>query len=114
VYGIAFRPGPRARRNPSWLMVTDMGETPRAGVRFWMRASVVLAKEPRLWPTAAAQAGRLAPPGWWRRAPFLPVPDAEYLRFRLDTQYGATGDPDPEDLVTYLRWCRDGRRESGL
>jgi hypothetical protein len=30
------------------------------------------------------------------------------VRFRLDTQYGASGDPDPEDLVVYLRWCRTG------
>jgi hypothetical protein len=38
----------------------------------------------------------------------LPVPDREYLRFRLQTQYG---DPDREpeaaDVVAYLRWCRE-------
>jgi hypothetical protein len=27
----------------------------------------------------------------------------------METAYGGAGDqaPDPEDLVTYLRWCRD-------
>jgi hypothetical protein len=27
----------------------------------------------------------------------------------METAYGGTGDqvPTPEDLVTYLRWCRD-------
>jgi hypothetical protein len=60
-----------------------------------------------LWPAALRQAGRLAPPGWWRRRPFLPLPDADYLRFRLETQYGTDGVPDPSDVVVYLRWCRD-------
>ncbi len=64
---------------------------------------------PSLWPTALRQARILAPPGWWRRRPFLPVPAADYLRFRLETAYGGAGDqaPRPADLVTYLRWCRD-------
>ncbi|MGZ4690123.1 MAG: hypothetical protein ACXVKA_03155 [Acidimicrobiia bacterium] len=82
----------------------------RVGVGFWVKAGGGLAREPRLWPTALGQAGRLARPGWWRRAPFLPVPDPEYVRFRLDTQYGATGTPAPEDLVVYLRWCKQERR----
>ena len=64
---------------------------------------------PRLWPTALRQAGRLARPGWWARPPFLPVPDADYLRFRFETQYGPDGRPDPHDLVTYLEWCREMR-----
>ena len=51
----------------------------------------------------------LAGPGWWRRAPFLPLPAPEYLRFRIETAYGGAGDqePRPADLLTYLRWCRD-------
>ena len=47
--------------------------------------------------------------GWWRRAPFLPLPDPAYLRFRLETQYGGDREPDPADLVTYLHWCRSVR-----
>lgn len=78
------------------------------GARFWVRAAGALAREPSLWPTVVGQARRLARPGWWRRAPYLPLPDADYVRFRLDTQYGATGEPDPSDLVVYLRWCRTG------
>jgi hypothetical protein len=34
------------------------------------------------------------------------VPDAHYVRFRLETQYGHEGEPEPEDLVVYLQWCR--------
>lgn len=73
-----------------------------------LRAAMILAvaRRPRLWRTAARQAHRLARPGWWRRPPFLPVPDSEYLAFRLETQYGdAPG--DAADVVTYLEWCRD-------
>jgi hypothetical protein len=82
----------------------------RVGAGFWVKAAGALARAPGLWPTAVGQAGRLARPGWWRQAPFLPLPDPEYVRFRLDTQYGTGGEPDPEDLVVYLRWCRRERR----
>ena len=65
---------------------------------------------PGLWGIAVVQVFRLARSGWWRRAPFLPLPDREYLRFRLETQYGAGGTPDPADVVVYLRWCREHDR----
>ena len=83
-----------------------------ASVRLWARSVLLVAAHPSLWATAVRQAGRLAPDGWWRRPPFLPLPDRDYLRFRLETQYGtsAPGEgPDPEDVVTYLRWCREQR-----
>lgn len=69
---------------------------------------------PSLWWTAVRQAGRLAPRGWWRRAPFLPVPPADYLEFRLVTQYGGGhGEPRGEiraiDVVDYLQWCKEQR-----
>ena len=64
---------------------------------------------PELWVTAVTQVRRLAPTRWWRRWPFLPLPDPGYLRFRLETQYGNDGVPDPADVVTYLHWCRTFR-----
>jgi len=77
------------------------------------RAAVAIAPHPSLWPTAIAQILRLAPRRWWRRWPPLPVPDAGYLRFRLQTQYGdADREPEPHDLVAYLRWCRGYARVS--
>jgi hypothetical protein len=84
------------------------GVRTKVGAGFWVKAVGALAREPGLWVTALGQAGRMARPGWWRRAPFFPVPDPAYVRFRLDTQYGGAGRPDPEDLVVYLRWCRSG------
>jgi len=74
----------------------------------WMRrAAAAIAVRPRLWGTAVRQVVRLAPRGWWRRWPPVPLPDAEYLRFRLVTQYGDPDRmPDADDVVTYLEWCR--------
>jgi hypothetical protein len=81
---------------------------------YWRRAAFAIARRPSLWSTAVVQLVRCTPSGWWRRPPFVPRPDPAYIGFRLTTQYGAA-DPDPEDVVTYLTWCRDdarGRRGS--
>ncbi|HEY4375699.1 MAG TPA: hypothetical protein VGM93_01010 [Acidimicrobiales bacterium] len=75
--------------------------------RWWPRAVLAVLWRPRLWPTAVGQARRLARPGWWRRPPFLPLPDPDYVRFRLQTAYGSGGTPAGEDLVAYLKWCRE-------
>lgn len=73
---------------------------------FVRSAAIALARHPGLWPVAVRQAVRLARRGWWRRPPFLPLPDPAYLRFRLQTAYGDTErPPDAHDLVTYLKWC---------
>lgn len=62
---------------------------------------------PDLWLSALRTARRLAPRRWWARFPPLPVPDREYLGFRMETAYG---DPDAvppaEEVVAYLEWCR--------
>lgn len=70
--------------------------------------AVAVISHPSLWITAIRQVRILAPNGWWRRAPYLPLPDAEYLRFRMVTAYGGegVGQPTKSDVVTYLRWCR--------
>lgn len=71
-------------------------------------------RHPALWLTAVRQAYLLAPRGWWRRRPFLPVPDREYLRFRMVTAYGMPDrHPEPDDVVTYLEWCRGWRTVTG-
>lgn len=93
--------------------MTSRGHGSRStGSPAWLgRAGVAIARHPLLWPTALRQALVLAPAGWWRRAPHLPLPDAAYLRFRMVTQYGDPDhEPEPEDLLTYLHWCRAERR----
>lgn len=87
-----------------------MAGTDAPSGRWTVRATWAVLRRPRLWPTAVGQVRRLAPSGWWRRRPFLPLPDADYLRFRLETQYGSDHEPEPADVVTYLAWCRSYRR----
>lgn len=80
-----------------------------AAPTWWsLRAVVAVLVHPELWPTALRVMWRLAPSQWWRRAPHLPLPDPDYLHFRLVTAYGGDGTTPArgEDLVTYLRWCR--------
>jgi len=76
-----------------------------------LSAVVAVAVRPTLWTTAIRQVSRLAPRGWWRTAPFLPVPPADYMDFRLVTQYGGEhGGPQggirSKDVVDYLQWCK--------
>lgn len=45
--------------------------------------------------------------GWWRQAPFLPLPDTVYLDWRLHTAYGAERDlPPVEDVLRFASWRR--------
>ena len=44
---------------------------------------------------------------WWRRAPFLPIPDRDYLRWRMYTAYGdAAAVPPVQDVIGFARWRR--------
>jgi hypothetical protein len=45
---------------------------------------------------------------WWRRAPFLPVSDRDYLRWRMYTAYAdEDAVPPEEDVVRFARWRRE-------
>lgn len=61
---------------------------------------------PRLLAGMARAAWRFRARGWWRRAPFLPLPPREYLDWRLHTAYGDDGAaPSVEELQRYLGWA---------
>jgi len=47
---------------------------------------------------------------WWRRFPFIPLPAASYVRWRLYTAYGDyDAVPPAADVVRYARWAvREG------
>ena len=82
----------------------------------WMTTTALaVARYPSLWPVAITQLWRLRRKKWWATAPFLPVPDAGYLHFRMVTAYGGDGShpPEPADVVTYLHWCRAWPRVAG-
>lgn len=62
---------------------------------------------PSYWAVACRVIGRLAPRGWWKRFPFVPIPDSSYARFRLQTQYGGQSPtPNSSDVLKYLQWVR--------
>ena len=72
-----------------------------------IKVAVAVAARPSLWLTALRQWWRTTPRDWWRHRPFLPVPSADYWRFRLVTQYGATNAHiEPADVVNYLAWFK--------
>lgn len=72
-----------------------------------------LLRRPLLLIEALRAAAALAPAGWWRRPPFLPIPDRRYLAWRRQTAYGTSeARLTPHDVVSYLEWRR-GRRRRG-
>jgi hypothetical protein len=76
-----------------------------------LRASMAAVRDE---PTAAWAIGvgalRFAKRGWWRQAPFLPVPDERYWRFRMETAYGDEGaHVSPHDVAEAARWARRAR-----
>lgn len=89
-------------------MDAGMNAGATAGAR-WARLIFPLAARAAVWPPLAADLVRVAwrfrRRAWWRRFPFLPVPSAPYVRWRMQTAYG---DPDalpsPDDVVRYARW----------
>jgi hypothetical protein len=88
-----------------------VADAPLPPLRAWLPSVRAVLARPVLWPTALRQLFVLARRGWWHRWPPLPLPEPAYLRFRLLTAYGRTdADPDPADLISYLRWCRSWRR----
>ena len=49
--------------------------------------------------------------GWWRSPPFLPLPDREYLRWRMSTAYGDEAAVPPlADVIGFARWRRETMR----
>ena len=45
---------------------------------------------------------------WWAAPPFLPLPDQDYLRWRMYTAYGdETAVPPLEEVTRFARWRRE-------
>ena len=71
------------------------------------QCALLVARRPRLWLTALRQYRAGVPERWWARRPYLPVPPADYVNFRLQTHYGS-GEHHIEaaDVLNYLSWCK--------
>jgi hypothetical protein len=69
-----------------------------------------LAVHPTEIPVVTRAAWRLRRVGWWRRAPFLPLPGRAYWQFRLTTATGsATGTTTVREVIEYAEWSDQQR-----
>ncbi len=67
-------------------------------------------RRPSLWGESLRAAAAMSRRGWWRHPPFLPVPDRDYLSWRVATAYGDPAGPvDVDDVVAYLAWRKRHR-----
>lgn len=78
----------------------------------WLRLTVTLALRAVVNPRLAVDLLRTAwvfrRRDWHRSAPFLPLPDATYLRWRMYTAYGdEAAVPPAEDVIAFARWRRE-------
>jgi hypothetical protein len=78
----------------------------------WASLAVRLAARAALRPRLAVDLVRTAwafrRRGWYHRAPFLPLPDPTYLRWRMYTAYAdERAVPPVEDVVRFARWRRE-------
>ena len=77
--------------------------------RNWARLALALSARALASPPLAADllrvAWRFRARRWYRRAPFLPLPPREYVRWRMHTAYGDhDAVPPADDVVRYARW----------
>lgn len=76
----------------------------------WFGLSIALtaraAVRPRLAVALLRVAWRFRARGWYRQFPFLPLPDRDYLGWRMYTAYGdAAIVPPPHDVEQYALWA---------
>ena len=68
------------------------------------------ARNPRTAAALVRVAWRFRARRWYARFPFLPLPDRDYLRWRMYTAYGSEEMvPPADDIVRYARWAVKGR-----
>lgn len=75
------------------------------------RLSLRAALNPRLAVDLLRTAWAFRRRQWWTSAPFVPIPDPAYLRWRMYTAYGDENAVPPlEDVVRFARWRREVMR----
>jgi hypothetical protein len=82
--------------------------------KFWSPGlGAYLARHPSSGWMLARAGWRLRANGWWRRPPFMPLPDTTYWQFRMTT-YGASAATPlaPAVMVDAAKWSlrQPGRR----
>ncbi|HET7790063.1 MAG TPA: hypothetical protein VFK78_04630 [Gemmatimonadales bacterium] len=83
-------------------------QTPASWTAFYARLTLRAAVNPRLALDLLRLAWSFRSRDWYRRAPFLPLPPREYLRWRMFTAYGdENAVPPVDDVVNFARWRRE-------
>jgi len=63
-------------------------------------------RDPRLGVSLVRVGWRFRRRHWYKRAPFLPLPATEYVRWRMHTAYGRDDAvPSADDVARYARWA---------
>ena len=80
------------------------------GGRSWPSVAGALAwrgiRRPSIGLALIRVAWRFRARGWYRRFPFLPIPDRTYVRWRMYTAYGDEGAiPSADDVERYAAWA---------
>lgn len=83
-------------------------------MRSWTRLTLALTwrslRDPRLGAALVRVAWRFRRRAWYRRAPFLPLPAGDYVRWRMYTAYGnRDAVPPADDIARYARWAVRGK-----
>jgi hypothetical protein len=77
-------------------------------LRLAFRLSIRAIRRPRLALNLIRIAWRFRSNSWYRHAPFLPLPDPTYLRWRMYTAYGDyNAVPSVTDVERYARWASE-------
>lgn len=91
-----------SQRDPTWP--TYPGSWIRLALRLAGRAIV----NPRVAVDLLAAVWAFRRRHWWRKPPFLPLPDRTYLRWRMYTAYAdESAVPPIDDVIRFARWRRD-------
>ena len=85
----------------------DAGGTPGSWAGLSLRLALRAVINPRLAVDLLRVLWAFRARRWYRRPPFLPVPPADYIRWRMYTAYGdEAAVPPVEDVIRFARWRR--------
>lgn len=83
------------------------------GSNLHLRLAGAALRRPRLLGPLLGAAWAFRRRDWFRHFPFLPIPSASYLRWRMETAYGdPEASPPARDVEAFLIWAALMRRRA--
>ena len=75
------------------------------GRALYLKMAGLALRRPRTVPYLLQAAWAFRTRDWYRRPPFLPLPPASYMKWRMETAYGdSDAVPTDDELERYLLW----------